>query len=64
MNLDIRGISYHVEIKGKDFHLFYCMVLQEMQQHGTLLLSNGVINGHVFAIDIIGHGKIRFTRRY
>ena len=33
-----------------DFHLCYCMALREIEKHGTLSLSNGVINGHVFAL--------------
>ena len=50
MRLNIRDISYHVEVKGEGFPLVLLHGFTGDLQHGTLSLSNGVRNGHVFAL--------------
>ena len=60
MNVDINGISYHVDMKVKDFHLFCCMDLQVIQKPGSLFVQQWGKSRRMIAIDIIGHGQIGF----
>ena len=50
MYLKIKEFPIMLRLKEKDFHLVLLHGFTGDLKHGTLSLSNGVINGHVFAL--------------